>query len=1141
MPSSGQSLPEGTVTVMCTDLVGSTPLNQRFGDVAATAIQREIGKRSSELVAKHGGAVFKDTGDGLIAAFQSARRAVTCAEEIQRALARRNRERPDAPVHLRIGLHTGEVLEHNGDLHGETVIISKRVQEVASSGAILASETVYGVLGTMRAQLQDRGEFDLKGIAAPWRLYEVPWAEETPGALPESESSPFVGRVAERARLRRLMERIRAGAGAFVLIAGDAGMGKTRLAHETAEEARHLGMLALTGHCLDMETVQPYLPVIEQIEQAGRVVSSDALRRALGDNAAEVAKLMPELRRRYPDIPEPVALPPEQERRFALHGVTAFVERAAAVQPLVLVFEDLHWADQSTLLLLRHFAQHLAKAPVFLIGTYRATDLEPGRPFGRMLEVFLRERLVEEILLRGLAQDDVSALLAGRAGSRPPPALTSVLYAETEGNPFFLEEVFRHLSEAGRLLDENGNWKPEVRVGETEVPRGVRMVLGRRIERVSEDCRRMLAVAAVIGKTFSFDLLAGVAQLDEDRLLDGLEQAERGNLVVEASTEREAQYTFTHEQIRQTLLGTFSMPRRQRVHLRIADAIEQSAGAQAEERAIEIAHHLYQAGTAAQGERTANYLVMAGERALQALAFEDALRNFDAARTLLPEQDRAAHARAVRYRALALRGTGRADQALAAFAEALKLASAGADRDAILYERADLQLDLFHGREATEDLQVLLAHARESGDRRLELDVMVDLARAQYILSLDDASFVQPTRESYDRTYALARELGDRRTMVKVLTLTTWLADYISGYREQAAQNVGEAASLADQLGDEGLRLECAMARLRLLAPGQAAAEVELVRERLKARRDPIRLKEYCFQLMWHYWIRAEFDRCIEVCDEGVALAAQLGSEPVQYSTIKALALMDLGRFDAAWDALQHEVADEQHPFGRAMRQLGVAVYMEHLGAIERAVSVGREVLNEAQRLSRTWMQEWMVNLLTALSARLGNQELQAHIDATLAACAFRPSELALAQRRLSEGNPGEALEFVAKVAHHAEANGLRREHIIALEAELRALGDLGRWAEMAQRADEALAEAEATKFQAIAWCIQSHRARARIEIGDCAGAARDTEVARQLLRALAATVPDADLRACLEADPAARRVLATTEPKGGTSDDRAS
>jgi class 3 adenylate cyclase/tetratricopeptide (TPR) repeat protein len=1135
MPPSGQPVPEGTVTVMCTDLVGSTPLNQKFGDVAATAIQSEIGRRSSEQVVKHRGVVFKDTGDGLIAAFQSARRAVACAQEIQRLLARRNRERPDARVHLRIGMHTGEVLEENGDLHGETVIISKRIQEAASSGAIFASETVHGVLGTMRAQLQDRGKFDLKGIAVPWRLYEVPWAEEAgAGALADSELSPFVGRVAERARLRRMLERTKAGTGAFVLIGGEAGMGKSRLVHEAAEEARQLGMLALTGHCLDMETVQPYLPVIEQIEQAARTVSPEQLRQALGENAAEVAKLMPELRQRYPDdIPDPVTLPPEQERRFALHGLTAFIERAAAVQPLLLAFEDLHWADESTVLLLRHLAQHLAKSPVFLIGTYRVADLEPARPFSRMLGAFVRERLAEELLLKGLTQEDISALLAGRAGSRPPQALTSLLYTETEGNPFFVEEVFRHLNEAGRLLDEQGSWKAGVRIAETEVPRGVRMVIGRRLERVSEECRRALAIAAVIGKAFSFDLLTRVAQLDEDSLLDALEQGERANLVAEDSTEREARYAFTHEQIRQALLGTLSLPRRQRVHLRIADALEQLAGGQAEQRAVELAHHLYQAGAAADAERTARYLVLAGQRALEALAFEDALRNFDAARSLLPVTDHPAHARLLRHRALALRGMARTDQALAALAEALALAVAGADRDAILYERARLHLDLFHGRAALEDLQVLLDHARQSGNRPLELNLMLDLGRAHYILSLDNPSFVQATRESYERTYALGRELDDRATMAKTLALTTWLTDYLDDYREQAMRNVAEANALAEQVGDEELQIDCSMARLRLLAPGSAAPEAERLRQRLHARRDPIRLKEYCFFLMWHYWGRAEFQRCVETCDEGIALAAQLGSEPVQYSTIKAFALMDLGRFDAAWDALQQEVADEQHPFGRAMRQLGVAVYLQHLGALDRAATGGRELLEEARRLRRTWMQQWMVDLLTAVSAHLGDQELRGYIDTTAAASSIRPSAVAVAERRMSEGNPGEALEMIRQVASAAERNGTRRQRIVALEAELRALAQLGRWAELAERADVALAEAETTGFKSMAWRIRSQRARARLELGDRAGADRDRDAARQLLDVLAASVPDPALRACLEADPAARQIRMPTATQG--------
>ena len=267
MPISGQLLPEGTVTVMCTDLVGSTSLNQRFGDVAATAIQREISKRSSELVAKHGGAVFKNTGDGLIGAFQSARRAVACAQEIQRALARQNRQRPDAPVQLRIGLQTGEVLEDEGDLHGETVIISKRIQEAALPGAIFASETVHGVLGTARTQLQDRGQFDLKGITSPWRLYEVPWVEEAAvSALADSEASPFVGRVQSARGCGGCWNGRKHPPAGSRWSRAKRGWGR-RGCMDPNEEARRLGILALTGQCLDMEAAQPYLPVIEQIEQ----------------------------------------------------------------------------------------------------------------------------------------------------------------------------------------------------------------------------------------------------------------------------------------------------------------------------------------------------------------------------------------------------------------------------------------------------------------------------------------------------------------------------------------------------------------------------------------------------------------------------------------------------------------------------------------------------------------------------------------------------------------------------------------------------------------------------------------------------------------------------------------------------------
>src|SRR5438093_3321869 len=202
MAADAVPLPEGTVTVLSTDLVGSTLLNQRLGDTAATAVERELAALAQEQVDKQRGVVVKDTGDGLMVAFQSARRAVVCAKEIQRAIARRNRSRPDAAVQLRVGLHTGEVLNEDGGLHGETLIIAKRIESVAPAAGIFASDTVHGVLGTARGELQARGEFALKGIDAKWQLWEVPWASAAAsGVLGGCERTPFVGRTPERTRL----------------------------------------------------------------------------------------------------------------------------------------------------------------------------------------------------------------------------------------------------------------------------------------------------------------------------------------------------------------------------------------------------------------------------------------------------------------------------------------------------------------------------------------------------------------------------------------------------------------------------------------------------------------------------------------------------------------------------------------------------------------------------------------------------------------------------------------------------------------------------------------------------------------------------------------------------------------------------
>jgi class 3 adenylate cyclase len=1121
-------LPEGTVTVLSTDLVGSTVLNQRLGDAAATAVERELAALAQEQVDKQRGLVIKDTGDGLMVAFQSARRAVACAQEIQRAIARRNRSHPDLALQLRVGLHTGEVLTEDGGLHGETLIIAKRIETAAAPGTIFASDTVHGVLGTARSELVDRGEVSLKGIAAPWHLWEIQWVDPAAsGLLAGQERTPFVGRGQERAHLLQAVERAREGAGSLILVAGEAGVGKTRLVEETAAEARRLGLRVLIGHCVDQQGAPPYLPTIEHIEEAARQVSPEGLRRALGENAAELAKLMPELRLRYPDIPEPVTLPPELERRYLLRAVSEFVERNARAMPLMLVFEDLHWADESSLLLVQHLAQRVAQMPVLAVGTYRNADLKPGRPLATVLPNLLRQRLADEIALGRLSAAGVADLIRGRAGSPPPPELVALVYGETEGNPFFVEEVLRHLHESGKLFDEHGRWRSGVQLADTEVPRSVSLVIGQRLERVSDDCRRILTIAALAGKAFSFELLARFQGIDEDDLLEALEDAVRATLIEDVSTGREARYAFVHEQIRQTLLSQLSFARRQRLHVRMADAIEALYAREAERHAAEIAHHLYQAGAAADGQRTAGWLTRAAERALDALAFEDGLRALDEARTVLPVEHTDQLARLWRLAARALRGLGRIDDALTAFLRALEAVTEGPEREAVLRARARLRLDLFRGTDALADLEPLLARAREVGDRPSEVELLLMRSRGLYILSLDHAEGAAAARASYEETYLLAKQLGDKRAMCQALIPTTWFIDYWRDYRAQALRNVEEAVALAAEVGDEDLQVEAASARIPLLELGAAHADALQLRQRLEARRDPLRLKEHLFWLMWLHWYRAEFEACVATCNEGIALASQLGSPPVQYASIKGLALIDLGRFDDAWVALQDEVADAEHPFGRCMQGLGIAFWYGALRALDHAEAKAKQILEEAARLSRTWMQRFMIDLLTCVAAwrGAGGADLAAWVAAKSEAIGFRPTELARAELAFARADFAGALEIADAGAASSGRQGLVRGKLMAVEVALRALAALERWPELLARADAAVRETEETGFRTRGWRVLAHRARARAATGDAAGARDDRAAAQRMIDDMARRLTDPGLHEAFLRDELAREV----------------
>lgn len=474
----------------------------------------------------------------------------------------------------------------------------------------------YQTMGELRAELDALRE-------RSW--LSTPAAGAPPSARPgiPAERTPFVAREVERAELRAALDQMLLGQGGMILIGGEPGVGKTRLVRELQREARQRGCLTLSGHCYEMEGSPPFVPFVEYMEEAARLVPQ-AFRAALGDDAGEIAAIVPGLRRLYPDIPPALEVPPEQQRRVSFNAFLEFLQRASRKSPSVLLFDDLHWADDPTLQLLQHLAPHLATMRTLMVGTYRDVELDVKKPFARALESLVRQRLARRISLRRLSAEDVEHMLTEMSGAPAPSSVVRVVFQETEGNAFFIEEVYQHLSEEGRLFDADGKWRDDLRADTLDVPESVKLVIGRRLERLGEETRKLLTAAAVIGRSFPLDLLQAIVEAGGDEVLEAVEEAERAGLLA-AQPGRDARYGFVHELIRTTLVSGLSLPRRQRLHLRIADAIEQLRGGAVDAHLSALAHHLYQAGAAVQVDRTARILVKAAQQALASGGFEEVL------------------------------------------------------------------------------------------------------------------------------------------------------------------------------------------------------------------------------------------------------------------------------------------------------------------------------------------------------------------------------------------------------------------------------------------------------------------------------------------------------------------------------------
>lgn len=621
-----------TVAVLFTDLVGSTARQSEVGDERFDEIRRAHFAVLRDVVDAHQGTEVKNLGDGLMVVFRSASNAIAAAAAMQVENDRHGRAHPDLAVGIKVAAAMGDAVLEEDDWFGTPVVEAARLCAVCGDGQVLVTESLRLMAGSRTAAPIERvGELELKGLPDPVPTCEVRWepAEVTagvplPGLFAGDGAAPFAGRADERATLDRLWKEARTAGRRVAFVAGEPGIGKTRLVAELARDVHAEGGVVLVGRS-DDEINAPYRPFADALDHLARHGDDDLLAEHAEEMGGVVGRLAPALTRRTGVEPEPMSNDPEMERVRQFHAVADLLTRQTRRAPVLLVLDDVHWADRSSLLLLRDLVRRLDDAAVLVVGTYRDTDLDRAHPLAAMLADFRREPGVERLALSGLSEDEVLDLLTLTGGHELDVEgieLGRRIAETSSGNPFFVGETLRHLAESGAIRQEDGRWvRGTLDPDDSGVPEGVREVVGRRLSALDDATQQVLAVAAVAGAEFDAVIVAAVADRPLDDVLDGLDLAVARNLLVE-DPDRFGGFRFAHALVRQTLEEELSTTRRLRLHRALAEATE----AHAPDRVEEIAHHYLEAAATGVAEQAVAYARRAADAATERIAPEQTMR-----------------------------------------------------------------------------------------------------------------------------------------------------------------------------------------------------------------------------------------------------------------------------------------------------------------------------------------------------------------------------------------------------------------------------------------------------------------------------------------------------------------------------------
>ncbi|MDQ6742305.1 MAG: AAA family ATPase, partial [Candidatus Dormibacteraeota bacterium] len=606
----------------------------------------------------------------------------------------------------------------------------------------------------------------------------------------DTATNVFVGRQAELTQLRDGLDRLFEGSGAMFLLSGEPGIGKTRLAEQLAIEARLRQARVFWGRCTQTEGAPPYWAWVQILRSLLRDLGETEFGRLAGPRLAQILQVVPELRGHFNDV-DPISLDDEQARFRIYDSVTQLVVDAGSKAPIVLVLDDLHWADTPSLLVLQLLAGVLPQSAVMVLGTYRDRELAVSHPLRTHLADFVRRGETTQMSVGGLEESDVVGLVRGLTGFQPVRDLVRRLQSRTGGNPFFLRELARNLGHYG----EEQSQRDSAPFADA-VPGGVAAVLSRRIETLSDDCRSALEVAALTGLDIDLDLLEAVTHTPRPRLLDLLDEADAKAIV----TRRDGSYAFNHGLVRDTVYGGMTRARRSELHGVVGRVIEERSLGEPDIAAAQLAYHFVAAAAVDPSLRAKalQYAAASATRAQAELAYEEAVRLFELSLDMVAPLDRAGRAELLLSLGRARYLSGDIGGAMTAAHEVARLAEHLDERN--LLARAALVVRGVGGPGLSEEIRRLCETALARPPDNPSLKIQLLAQQTVVLMQMGDMEHERRAIESSQQALELAQEAVDPDVVFAALHARQMALSGPAGVEERL-QLAGRVRDLARETG----------------------------------------------------------------------------------------------------------------------------------------------------------------------------------------------------------------------------------------------------------------------------------------------------------------------------------------------------